>query len=219
MNLLLIPGFMLDADLWTDLRPGLDALGTVIDADTTRDDSVAAMAERAAATLDGPTIVTGFSMGGYVAREVAYRAADKVAGLVLIATSSRGSAGVATPADAPPFRQLGRGVVARSLYPEHRSDAAIARIQAMSQRLSNDVFRRQTALARADDTARLGEITAPTLIVAAAQDQLRMIEESRALHDGIAGSGFETVDPSGHMIPIEQPERLLGLLQGFARGL
>jgi hypothetical protein len=47
MDILLLPGFMLDADLWSDMRPGLARLGHVVDADTTRDGSIEAMADRA----------------------------------------------------------------------------------------------------------------------------------------------------------------------------
>ncbi|WP_420853319.1 alpha/beta fold hydrolase [Sphingobium estronivorans] len=50
------------------------------------------MADRAIRALTDPAIVVGFSMGGYVARSIAYRAPDKVKGLALIATSSRAHA-------------------------------------------------------------------------------------------------------------------------------
>lgn len=211
MDILLIPGFMLDGDLWTEIRPSLSALGRVIEADTTLDDSLVAMADRAIASLDEPALVLGFSMGGYVARQIAYRAPEKVRGLVLAATSSVGMDPGATVTEAmvANFHQLGRASILRSLHPDHRSDALIARVQAMSRRLGGAVFRRQSGLMRADDTARLGEIGCPTLVVAAGQDELRSIEESRALHRGISGSAFTVIDRSGHLIPLEQPQALV----------
>ncbi|WP_202392695.1 alpha/beta fold hydrolase [Croceibacterium xixiisoli] len=134
MNLLLIPGFMLDADLWRDMRAALAEIGDVVLADLTRDDTLGGMADRAIAALSRPALVVGFSMGGYVAREIAYRAPDRVAGLALVATSSRAHGpqpGLPDPAE---FRQIGRAAVMRSLHPDHGSDANIQRVQAMSRR-------------------------------------------------------------------------------------
>ena len=74
MDILLVPGFMLDADLWRELRPRLERYGRIVDVDTVHDTSIEAMADRAVAGLSGPAVVIGFSMGGYVARAIYYRA-------------------------------------------------------------------------------------------------------------------------------------------------
>ena len=219
MDVLLIPGFMLDADLWTAMRPGLDGLGQTVDVDTTRDDTIAAMADRAIAGFSAPAIVIGFSMGGYVAREIVYRAPNKVQGLILVASSSARHDPRAVPTGSATFLQLGRAAVARSLHPGHRSDILIERVQAMSERLGGEVFRRQSTMERVDDTVRLAEITCPTLIIAAAQDQLRSIEESQLLHEGIKSSELKIIEQSGHLVPIEQPSQLLATLCAFAEGL
>jgi pimeloyl-ACP methyl ester carboxylesterase len=44
--------------------------------------------------------------------------------------------------------------------------------------------------------------------VAAAQDQLRSLEEARELQAGIPGATLEVIEDTGHMIPIEAPARL-----------
>lgn len=212
MDILLIPGFMLDADVWTDARPRLDAMGRVIDADTTLDTSVAGMAAWAIENLDGPSLVIGFSMGGYVAREIAYQAPQLVAGLALVATSSR--AVPARPAiTAAQFRQVSRAAVERSLHPDHRSDEMVSRVQAMGMRLGPDVYRRQAGMAREDDTGRLGEIRCPTLVVAAADDALRTIEESEALRDGIPGAEMIVIERCGHLVPMERPDALVDAIR------
>nr|WP_197421509.1 alpha/beta hydrolase [Sphingobium sp. CCH11-B1] len=209
---------MLDADLWTDVRPGLEAFGRTIDVDTTQDTSIEAIARRALVGRDGPMIVIGFSMGGYVAREIVYQAPDRVKGLALIATSaraddlalsgSRRSAAMATSS----FRRLSRGAVAKSLSPEHRTEAMIERVQLMSERLGGDVLERQSQIRRSGDIARLHTISCPTLVIAAGDDELRTIDESVALKDGIAGARFTIVEHSGHLIPLEQPAALLKAL-------
>lgn len=218
MNILLVPGFMLDADLWTEIRRDLAEYATVTDVDTTRDDSIEAMASRAVAGLNTPSFVLGFSMGGYVAREIAYQGSNLVRGLILVATSARGRAPVqATLTEGPEFRRLSRAAVARSLHPAKQTNATVSRVQEMSARLGPDVFARQSKLNRAGDLERLGEIQCPTLVVAAAEDQLRSEAESRELRDGISGASLEVIQRSGHLIPLEQPEQLSRLVLAFCK--
>lgn len=208
MDIVLIPGFMLDEDVWTDARPELHAMGRVIDVDTAHGALVGEMAARAIERLGGPAIVVGFSMGGYVAREMVYQAPEMVAGLGLVATSTR--AVPARPAIAAGhFREVSRTAVERSLHPDHRTDERIRRVQAMGMRLGPDVYRRQAAMAREDDTDRLGEIQCPTLVVAAANDALRTVEESEDLRDGIEGARMVVIEACGHLIPMERPAELV----------
>ncbi len=213
---------MLDADLWTDIRPALEAATRIQEADTTSDTSIQKIAERAVEALNDPTFVLGFSMGGYVAREIAYQAPQRVKGLILVATSARSSGQPSTsrqqtPVDELAFRRLSRAAVSRSLHPGHQTDKIIGRVQDMSERLGPDVFVRQSRLNRAGDAQRLGEIRCPTLIVAAAQDRLRSLEESRELQTGIAGSSLEIIEESGHLVPLERPDQLARLVIAFCQ--
>nr|WP_234782581.1 alpha/beta hydrolase [Sphingopyxis macrogoltabida] len=205
---------MLDADLWSEMRAALADFGRAIDIDTAMDSTIDGIAARALRVTNGPALVIGFSMGGYVARQIAYKAPHRICGLALVATSSRGSESLPSPPLRPgTFRELSRAAVARSLHPDHRSEALIVRVQDMSRRLGGEVFARQTQFHRDDDTARLGEITCPTLVVAAAQDELRTIDESRTLHEHIPGSLLTVIEHSGHLIPLEQPGLLIAALR------
>jgi pimeloyl-ACP methyl ester carboxylesterase len=75
-------------------------------------------------------------------------------------------------------------------------------------RLGGEVFRRQSMLERPGDLDRLHEIRCPTLVVAADHDGLRSMEEAKEMQAGIAGAAFAVIEDSGHMIPIEAPDRL-----------
>jgi len=221
MAVLLIPGFMLDDDLWRDVVPGLQAFAPIIHADTSRDSAIAGMAARALAAMPGRFVLIGFSMGGYVAREIVRLAPERVSALILIATSARADThaqtrrkamAVAQIAEAG-FAGLSRAGVTPSLHPDHSGDdALITRIQAMSTRLGGDVFRRQAMLDRPGEAERLDAIACPTLIIAARADKLRSVPESDELHAGIAGSEMVVVETSGHMIPMEAPDELLAII-------
>jgi pimeloyl-ACP methyl ester carboxylesterase len=49
-------------------------------------------------------------------------------------------------------------------------------------------------------------------VVAAAQDQLRSLEEARELQAGIPGATLDVIEDTGHMIPIEAPQRLAAVI-------
>jgi pimeloyl-ACP methyl ester carboxylesterase len=217
MSLLLVPGFMADETLWRDLEAPLARFAPIHHADLRHDTSIEAMARRALETAPPSFLLVGFSMGGYVARDIARLAPERVRALVLIATSTRpdtpalqkrkGAIGNAAPSIA--FSGLSRTAVATSLHPKDRdNEALIERVRAMGTRLGGEVFRRQSMLERPGDLQRLHEIRCPTLVVAASHDQLRSMEEARELQAGIPGAILEVIEHSGHMIPIEAPERL-----------
>lgn len=227
LSLLLIPGFMLDADLWRDVEPSLAEFGPTIHADMSQDKTISEMADRALSSVSSQFVLVGFSMGGYIAREIVRQAPDRVSALILIATSARGDSGlqlqrkaaIAAQEDTS-FKSLSTSAVISSLHPGNagRSDL-IERIQDMGHRLGGDVFRRQSLLERSDERDYLGAIKTPTLVIAGEQDRLRSRTELLELHHGIAGSVFETVENTGHMIPLEEPQRLAEIMVNWLRHL
>ena len=222
--MVLVPGYMLDRDLWTEFEAGLAATDgapfSIHHADLSQDATIEAMAARLLADAPEHFVLVGFSMGGYVAREAVHAAPHRVLALVLVATSAEGDSdvqrqrkeAVARSFDPAKFAGLSRSAVLSSVAPAHADGPLVARIQAMGDRLGGAVFRRQSALVRTGDADRLGEISCPTLIVAGAEDRLRRLDEAQALHEGIPGSTLAVVPASGHMIPLEAPAELLAIV-------
>lgn len=220
-TLVLLPGFMCDADLWTDVTPALDPRWRIAHGDVFQDASIEAMAARILASAPPRFVAVGFSMGGFVAREMALSAPDRVQALVLIATSALGSSPTRIARNrerreriaAAPFRGLSRTDLRRALHPSRRDDEAmVERMLAMGARLGKDVLLRQLSAERVDGHGRLPEIRCPTMVVAAEADELRPRGETDRLAAGIPGSRYEIVPECGHMIPLEQPGALATLL-------
>ena len=90
MSLVLLPGFMLDAGLWDDMAPLLAPLGPIHHGDLFQDETLDGMAARVLAAAPDRFVLVGFSMGGFVARQIARMAPERVRALVLVATSARG---------------------------------------------------------------------------------------------------------------------------------
>lgn len=217
-TLALLPGFMLDDALWDDFVPLLPADWAVQRITLPRGRTVHEVADAVAEQLDGPAMVLGFSMGGYVARALAAAHPRLVQALMLVATSARESAPVVQPAhlaDRVIFKGLSRGAIERSLSAVHADDASlIERVHAMSVRLGHDAFLWQSGLDRRQ--VPLGAIACPTLVIAAEQDRLRSIEESHEIASAIPGADLRIVAGSGHLIPLEDPAALAGVITDWA---
>ncbi|WP_266064081.1 alpha/beta fold hydrolase [Brucella intermedia] len=217
MAILFVPGFMLDAELWHEVEPMLRVYGPAFHADLSKDASIADMARRALAGAPSNFVLIGFSMGGYVAREIVRQAPERVSALILIATSAReGSAAQARRKAAvgqhtapEAFKGLSTAVIRSSLHPDNADrEDIIFSIQAMSQRLGLAVFERQSLLVRRDERGELGSISCPSFVIAGDRDRLRSRAEAIELHQGLAGSAFAVVEGVGHMIPLEAPRAL-----------
>ncbi|HEY1140448.1 MAG TPA: alpha/beta fold hydrolase [Lysobacter sp.] len=215
-TIVLLPGFMLDDALWDDFVPHLPQDWRVQRIALPRGDTVSEVARGIADQLAGPAMVVGFSMGGYVARALAAGYPHLVETLALVATSARGERPAAPfPSAAGAFAGLSRRAIQSSLGPAHANDPAmIDRVRAMSVRLGAEAFAWQSALDRTD--VPLKEIACPTLVVAASEDQLRSMEEARELAGAIPGARLEIIEGAGHLIPLEAPQALAGVLVDWA---
>ncbi|SDT95649.1 Pimeloyl-ACP methyl ester carboxylesterase [Verrucomicrobium sp. GAS474] len=228
LGVVLVPGFMADATLWRDVEADLSVVGPMIHGDLGKEATLDGMARRIVEESPARFLLVGFSMGGYVAREVARLVPERVAALVLIATSARPdspaqverNAAASGTLFAPNFAGLSRAAIASSLHPERDDDEShIERIREMGVRLGHKVFQRQSRLDRGDDRGRLREIGCPTLVIAAAQDRLRTREEASELRQLIPGAALRVIEESGHMIPIEQPRKLAETIVEWLRGV
>lgn len=220
-NVLLIPGFMCDAGLWHATLPVLQDAAEVHFCDLSRDASIDAMAERALAEAPDRFVAVGFSMGGYVAREIALRQPDRVSGLVLANSSARGSTeaekrrnqGLVKITARQGFKGLSGAALRQSVHPDRAADTALlADIDAMARRLGGEVFLNQLRAERDDGHWQLRDIRCPALVIWSRQDRLRTYAEARALTEGLSDARFEIIEDCGHMTPLEKPQEVAGLL-------
>ncbi len=222
IDLLLLPGFMCDEDLWADTKIEFEKLGRIQFGDFGDGTTMEAMAEHVLSTAPLKFVLIGFSMGGYVAQEIVHKAPNRVAALILIGTSADGDApsktkmkrDLALMSQNRPFRGLSKVACRTSLHPEHDDPAGLVdRIQAMALRLGQGAFIRQLSVVRQDGYNRLKNIGCPTLVIAARQDQLRPVENSTQLASKVPGACLLIVEDCGHMIPMERPGQLAKIIK------
>ncbi|SRR5450830_226110 len=223
-DLIFLPGFMLTAALWDDMRGDLGTLGALHFGDLGRDASLDAMADRILQEAPDKFVLFGFSMGGFVAQAIALKAPERVLGLGLLNTSSRpqsaqeSAATLAQVALAKrtPFKGLTSRALASALHPARATDAGLLqRLQAMALSNGKEVFLRQLSTLRDGSYADLEQIKCPTLIVASDADRLRTVEESAEMAKRIPAARFEIVADCGHMTPLEQPQVLFQIIESW----
>lgn len=221
--LVLLPGFMCDQDLWTDMVPDLQALGTLHFGDVYQDDSLEGMARRVLGEAPERFVLVGFSMGGFVARVLTLMAPERVSGVAFVASSARGYSDEERarrlagfrPGDRPP-REAGAFSTAMGLHPDRETDPVLLdRLRGMQRRLGAEVRRRQAALVRRDGYADLGRIGCPSLVVACRQDRLRSFAESERMARCLPNATFSVLEDCGHMAPLEKPAELASLLASW----
>ena len=221
-SLLLLPGNMCDARLWSGLR-NLDALY----GDLSRDDSIAGMASRMLAEHQGSLIPLGFSMGGIVALEMARQAPDRINGLILSDTNA--GADLPERSAARPIQQLRvRGgelanIVADELKPaylaaQNRGNEALKKLLFdMAMDLGDDVFVRQSEAlrTRADLGSVLDSFMGPALFLCGAEDALCPPAWHRAMAARCYDSQLQVILGAGHLLPLEQPELFAATINGW----
>lgn len=226
-HIILCPGFMTDRALWSRMAPGLAELGTCTFADLIRTDDLEATAREILENAPGRFILIGFSLGGFVAREIVRLAPDRVAGLVLMNSSARPPRPEIAKRNAflightkeRGFRGLSSDAVEKAFHPDLREDEAlIQEVKDMALRMGADAFIKQLSIQRADRRADLADITCPTLVIWARQDELRSMDESKEMADAIPGAAFRVIEDCGHMTPMEAPEAVLDVIASWLAG-
>ena len=221
-DLVFLPGFMLNASLWDDMRDDLASLGQLHFGDLGQDDNLTAMADRILQNAPEKFVLFGFSMGGFVAQRIALQAPHRVQGLALLNTSSRPQTAQETAATLAqlalakntPFKGLTSRARASSLHPTRATDAVLLeRLQSMALANGKDVFLRQLTTLCDGSHADLHLLRCPTLIVTSDADRLRSVEESEEMAARIPAAQFEIVSDCGHMTPMEKPQELYRIIR------
>jgi pimeloyl-ACP methyl ester carboxylesterase len=221
---------MCDARLWTGgngaIVKAIEAFGlNVTYVDFERDGSIETMARRALSTTDDALIPIGFSMGGIVALEMYRQAPSRIAALGLIDTTSladtRGPERLRQQDD---IRQgnLER-VVLEELKPNylaacHAKDAdLLALLRDMAMALGPNVFIAQSEAlrTRSDLTPVLADINVSVILACGREDTLCQPQRHEQMAAMIKDASLTIVKDAGHILPLEQPVILAGLLSDF----
>jgi 3-oxoadipate enol-lactonase len=197
--------------------------------------SLGQMANDASGLLDhlgvGSAHVFGMSLGGMIAQELALRSPERVRTLLLGGTTAGGPTAIfAGPEVVQTFISLAGMPLVQAIeaglklmyseeYIKQRKGELVRRL-ILNAHLTAPMyaFKRQfMAIVGFDTTARLAEITSPTLVLAGTADRVMPLDNSRALAAGIAGARLVELEGAGHGFLVEKAEEVNAAVLGFLR--
>ncbi|TCS09949.1 alpha/beta hydrolase [Caulobacter sp. BK020] len=222
-QLLLLPGLLNDAELWRDQISGLADVARCQVADLTQGESLRELAEQVLAGAEPTFALAGFSMGGYVAQEIARIASERIERLALIDTAIRAD----TPERAAQRRAVNAAAshegaflgVADRLMASYVDASRLGdkdltgRIQAMTQRLGREVFLHQNGLVREDGAAALRALRCPIVIICGEHDAITPLAGQHEMAHAIGCTHMVVIPNAGHMTPMEAPDAVNAALR------
>jgi pimeloyl-ACP methyl ester carboxylesterase len=187
-------------------------------------DTIEGYAETVIAFLDAmrieQAVIVGHSMGGAIAQTLALDFADRVAGLVLIATGARLRVAPAILEGIRSNFERAAELITRFAWSSEASPTVVERgRKALLETDPDVVWGDFAACDRFDALERLGEIRAPTLIIAGSADQLTPVKYARFLAERILEARCSIIERAGHMVMLERPKEVAQATQEFLTGI
>jgi len=217
LPLLLVPGLTCTARLYGPQIAALWPFGPVTVADHRQDADMAAVAARILQDAPPRFALAGLSMGGYIAFAMLRQAPERIVKLALLDTSARADTAEQTEGRKTQIAMARSGrygeipdlAIPRYLNAKHQRDERLtAIVRQMILETGPDAFVRQlqAIMSRPDSRPLLASIRCPTLVVVGDADVATPPELNKEIADGIPGAELVTIQDSGHLTTIEQPE-------------
>jgi 3-oxoadipate enol-lactonase len=236
--ILLLHGFPLDHAMWRDVEGALSGAGLRVLAPDLRGmgrgplgkgpGSMAAYAGDVLRLADRAGLrrfaLAGFSMGGYVAFEVARRAPERLLGLALVDTRMEADSEGGRAAMMEKVRQQGAQALVDAMLPKMLTkDApaeAVERVRAAMLRtpVEGAVHALEAMAARPDSAGTLRGLRCPVLVVVGDQDAITPPDAARAMAQANPGARLVVV-PGAHLTPVESPGAVSAAMVEWAKGL
>lgn len=187
---------------------------------------IANLADDVAALLDHLDVtrahMAGLSLGGMVAQAFAARHPGKAVSLTLMATTAYLPTRQSWYDRAALVRREGTQAILSPTLERWFTDgfraSAPTAVKAVADIFTaidrNGYAAACEAIGRMDLRPVLAGITAPTLVIAGAQDPATPLAMAEALRDGIAKSELTVLSPAAHLLAVEQPEHVSSIVRG-----
>ncbi len=160
----------------------------------------------------------GLSIGGMVGMWLGSEAPERVERLVLCCTAARFDPPDAWEARAKSVRAGGVGAVADAVlerwftppFREERPEVLEWAGEMLRGSPPEGYAGCCEAIRDADLRPGLGNITAPTLVIAGADDPAAPVEKAETIREGIADSRLAVIERAAHIANVERPEEVTG---------
>ena len=223
-TIVLIPGYMCDDQIWINQIVRLKKKYKVIIPSLKRGNTIKEFSSRTLKLLPKKFSIVGFSMGGFVALDLAINYSKRVEDLILVGTNARG-----VSKDRRRLLKKSEQELNNKNYIERFSQSSfesyigknnkknksyLKLINSMVRNHSFLCLKRQTnaILTRPSQLNKLSKITARCMIIVGSDDKLSSKEMNTELNKNISGSELFYIKQSGHFVMIEQSKKFNQLL-------
>ena len=162
-------------------------------------------------------ILAGHSMGSAVALSAAIHFPERVTALGLIGSGARlrvAPSLLRAASDSSTFASAARMINEASFSSQSIRIKELS-TQRMMETRPTVLYGDLMACDAFDVMDQLSKLSLPTLILCGSDDQMTPLHTSEFLRDHIAGARLEVVPNAGHMVMLEQPDRVSSLLADF----
>ena len=163
-------------------------------------------------------VIVGFSMGSAIALSLALHYRKRVLGLVLVGAGAkmRVAPAMLELASNPSTFLAGIETVIENSYSQN-VDPQVKElaIQQMTETRQAVLFGDFLACDAFNVMERTNKIHVPTLLITGSADQMMPPNRAEYLRDQIEGAQLQIVEGAGHMVMIEQPDKVAELLTDF----
>lgn len=176
------------------------------------------MAKSISNNIQRKSIVVGFSLGGYIAIELALSFPEKISGLVLINSSAQSISLKGKEERLKVIDLIKRGrfeVLLKKIFKNSFFDSKgylsnIALLLDMAKTIDSDAYlaQLQALLGVECKLNRLSDISFPTLILHSDTDLVMPNDRSKKMHELFLQSDLVEVTKCGHMMPLERPTQV-----------
>ncbi|NEK60012.1 3-oxoadipate enol-lactonase [Geodermatophilus sabuli] len=164
----------------------------------------------------------GVSIGGAIGQQLALTVPDRLEKLAIIASAAQFADPPSWAARAQQVREQGTeplvasrtGTWFTAAWAERDPSGAHRLLQMLRDTPTEGYAACCEAIGAFDVRARLGEISAPTLVIAGAEDPATPPDTVRVIADGIPGAHFMVVSGAAHLPNATDPETVNAMLRG-----
>ncbi|MFI0241107.1 alpha/beta fold hydrolase [Streptomyces sp. NPDC016845] len=220
LPVVVVPGMLCDPGLWADVDfPGDREIRHV----ALEKPDIGALADDVLASVPGPFVLVGLSLGAIVGFEALRRAPERIAGLCVMSANARAP----RPEQYAAWRTLSESIDAGrfadvveqtlpDMFPGRRFTPRPAqRYRDMAHRVGPDAARAQLAAqaTRTDAADALRSARCPALVLSGTRDALCPPAFHRTIAGTVPGARLRELPDAGHLLPWQRPDAVTGAVR------